>query len=80
MEFILAGVNLSNSNPILSEDKTKLTWSMSVVTHIVGAPTDKFQQVDNTTFETGVEINAANIEAIAAVKAQEYVKETYPNT
>jgi len=77
MEYKLAGINLSGSNPTLNEEKTTLTWSMQVVTNIVGAPVGKFEQIDNITFVTGVEINAATIEDVATAKAVEYIKETY---
>jgi len=81
MNFIYAGFNLSQSLPQISEDNQNMIFSMSVTTHIENAPTDKFQQVDNTNFTIPVaNFNPLTVNEEAEKAAKEFIKLTYPNT
>lgn len=81
MNFIYAGINLNQSLPIISEDKTEMIFSMSVTTHIEGAPKDKFQQVDNVNFSIPVaNLNPLTVNDEAEKAAKEFILQTYPNT
>ena len=79
MNFILAGYNV-NPTPTINSEEGTITIGLQVVIHIEGAPTDKFQQVDNTTYTKPITTPIPDLLDMAETEAQLYVKTIYPNT
>ena len=79
MNFILAGYNV-NPTPIINSEEGIITIGLQVVIHIEGAPTDKFQQVDNTSYTKPLTTPIQDLLDMAEAEAQSFVTNTYPNT
>ena len=79
MNFILAGQNV-NPTPQINTEEGTITIGLQVVIHIEGAPKDKFQQVDNTSYTKPLTTPIPDLIAMAEEEAQKYVTLNYPNT
>lgn len=79
MNFILAGYNV-NPTPTINSEEGTITIGLQVVIHIEGAPKDKFQQVDNTSYTKPLTTSIPELFGMAEAEAELYVKQIYPNT